>query len=366
MTTTEIIRTGALRAGITTAFARGRRVPALQVLGAAMVGSIVLFSLVYPLLPGYDPFAQDLSTVLAAPGASAEHWLGTDALGRDEASRLALAGRVTLGIVLLIVVVNSLVGMAIGTWSGYVGGRTDNVLMGLADIQLAMPVILVLIALAASLGPSVWLMITVLAATYWVGYARVARSTAMALRDRDFVLAPRIQGRRAVDRAAAHRAERRGADDDPRLQRHRRGDAAHLLLRLPRPRRAGADAQLGPDDQRGPGLRPPGAAPRGHPRRRDLPHGRRHQPAEPALHRRGLGDHCPTHVTTIREAEPPMTPSTTPRPPTTERSCSTSRASASATPTSTATPSPSSTASRSPCTSARCSAWSASRARARA
>ncbi|NQX05373.1 ABC transporter permease [Rathayibacter sp. VKM Ac-2856] len=194
MTTTEIIRTGALRAGITTAFARGRRVPALQVLGAAMVGSIVLFSLAYPLLPGYDPFAQDLSRVLAAPGAFAEHWLGTDALGRDEASRLALAGRVTLGIVLLIVVVNSLVGMAVGTWSGYVGGRTDNVLMGLADIQLAMPVILVLIALAASLGPSVWLMITVLAATYWVGYARVARSTAMALRDRDFVLAPRLQG----------------------------------------------------------------------------------------------------------------------------------------------------------------------------
>ncbi|MBO0984379.1 ABC transporter permease [Rathayibacter sp. SD072] len=193
MTTTEIIRTGALRAGITTAFLRGRRVPALQALGAVMVGSVVLFSLAYPLLPGYAPFAQDLAQVLAPPGTSGA-WLGTDALGRDVASRLALAGRVTLGIVVLIVVVNSLAGMAIGTWSGYVGGRTDNVLMGLADIQLAMPVILVLIALAASLGPSVWLMIGVLAATYWVGYARVARSTAMALRDRDFVLAPRIQG----------------------------------------------------------------------------------------------------------------------------------------------------------------------------
>ncbi|NQX12402.1 ABC transporter permease [Microbacteriaceae bacterium VKM Ac-2855] len=194
MTTTEIIRTAGLRAGITVAFARGRRVPALQVIGGLMVGSIVLFSIAYPFLPSYDPFTQDLSTVLAAPGAAPGHWLGTDALGRDEASRLALAGRVTLGIVLAIVIVNSIIGMMIGIWSGYVGGKTDNVLMGVADIQLAMPVVLVLIALAASLGPSVWLMITVLAATYWVGYARVARSTAMALRGRDFVLAPRIQG----------------------------------------------------------------------------------------------------------------------------------------------------------------------------
>ena len=101
---------------------------------------------------------------------------------------------VTLGIVLAIVMANSLIGMAVGVVSGYVGGKTDNVLMGWADVQLAMPVILVLIALAAAVGPSVWLMVGVLAATYWVGYARVARSTALSLRERDFVLAPRIQG----------------------------------------------------------------------------------------------------------------------------------------------------------------------------
>lgn len=172
----------------------GRRTPRLQLLGAAMLGSVVLFSLLYPLLPIYDPYGQDLSSALAAPGTLPGHPFGTDMLGRDEGSRLALAGQVTLGIVLAIVVANSLIGMAVGVVSGYVGGKTDNVLMGWADVQLAMPVILVLIALAAAVGPSVWLMVGVLAATYWVGYARVARSTALSLRERDFVLAPRIQG----------------------------------------------------------------------------------------------------------------------------------------------------------------------------
>jgi peptide/nickel transport system permease protein len=159
-----------------------------------MVATVVLFSLIYPLTPAFDPYLQNLAATLQAPGASVQHLLGTDMLGRDVASRLALGGRVTLGIVVVIVIANSIIGMVVGVVSGYIGGKTDNVLMGLADIQLAMPVILVLIALAAAVGPSVWLMIGVLVATYWVGYARVARSTALALRGRDFVLAPRIQG----------------------------------------------------------------------------------------------------------------------------------------------------------------------------
>ncbi|BDZ48315.1 peptide ABC transporter permease [Frondihabitans sucicola] len=180
-----------------TAIPRARRmprIPALQIIGAVMLVAVVLFSFGYPLLPAFDPYTQHLSLALTAPGVDAHHLLGTDSLGRDEASRLALAGRVTLGIVVAIVVVNSLLGMSIGIVSGYLGGKIDNLLMGLADVQLAMPVILVLIALAAAVGPSVWLMIGVLAATYWVGYARVARSVSLGLRERDFVLAPRIQG----------------------------------------------------------------------------------------------------------------------------------------------------------------------------
>lgn len=162
--------------------------------GIGLLAIVAIYIIVVPFLAQYDPYTQDLSAVLLEPFTDANHVLGTDMLGRDLASRLALGGRVSMGIVLLVVVVNSITGMIAGMLAGYAGGRVDNLLMGWADVQLAMPVILVLIALSASLGPSVWLMIFTLAATYWVGYARVARSTAMALRGRDFVIAPRIQG----------------------------------------------------------------------------------------------------------------------------------------------------------------------------
>ena len=174
---------------------RGPRRPRkLALLGAVMIAVVVTYSVAFPFLGLYDAYGQDLAHAFTKPFTDPSHLLGTDALGRDVASRLALAGRVTLSIVLLIIVVNSLLGMAIGVVSGYAGGKVDNALMALADVQLALPVMFVLIALAAARGPSVWLMIIVLAATYWVGYARVARGVAITLRGRDFVLAPRIQG----------------------------------------------------------------------------------------------------------------------------------------------------------------------------
>ncbi|GFZ76889.1 ABC transporter permease [Nesterenkonia alkaliphila] len=165
----------------------------LQLSGLLMVLLVVGFSLLYPLSPGYDPYTQNLSSILQSPGSSG-HWLGTDSLGRDVASRLALGGRTTLSIALAVILANMVIGIIIGMVAGYFGGRTDNVLMGLTDVQLALPVMLVLIAFSAVYGPSVTLMIVVLSVTYWVGYARVARSVALSLAGRDFVLAPKIQG----------------------------------------------------------------------------------------------------------------------------------------------------------------------------
>lgn len=165
----------------------------LQLIGLAMVTLVVGFSLIYPLMPGYDPYAQSLAVSLQPIGTEG-HWLGTDSLGRDVASRLALAGRMTLGITIAVIIINALLGIIIGMAAGYFGGRLDNILMGLADVQLALPVMLVLIAFSAVLGSSVTLMIIVLAVTYWVGYARVARSVSLSLAGRDFVLSPKIQG----------------------------------------------------------------------------------------------------------------------------------------------------------------------------
>jgi peptide/nickel transport system permease protein len=165
-----------------------------QNLGLAMVLLVVGFCVIVPLTPGYAPYQQDLASGLIPPFQDMTHPLGTDNLGRDVMSRLALAGQVTLAIVVGVIIVNAIIGTAIGVVAGYAGGRVDSLLMGLSDVQLALPILLILIALSAALGPSVWLMIIVVACTYWVGYARVARSIALSLRNRDFVLSPRIQG----------------------------------------------------------------------------------------------------------------------------------------------------------------------------
>ncbi len=166
--------------------------------GLAMLVLVVAFSAFYPLLPGFDAYGQDLSKVLLSPGDDPAHPFGTDSLGRDTASRLAVAGRVTILVILIIIVANAIIGMAMGTVAGYLGGRVDNALMALADIQLALPLILVLTALAVAFGPSLTLMVSVLSLTYWVGYARVARTTTRSLRERDFVLAPKLQGASGV------------------------------------------------------------------------------------------------------------------------------------------------------------------------
>ncbi|WP_294945059.1 ABC transporter permease [uncultured Microbacterium sp.] len=170
------------------------RLRATEWVGVGILVVVAAFILIVPLLPGSDPHGQDLSASFIRPFTDPSHLLGTDMLGRDLASRLAVGGQVSLGIVLFVVAINAFIGMVTGMIAGYAGGRLDNLLMGWADVQLAMPIILVLIALSAALGPNVWLMILTLAATYWVGYARVARSTAMSLKGRDFVIAPRIQG----------------------------------------------------------------------------------------------------------------------------------------------------------------------------
>jgi len=173
---------------------RWPRLRTTEWVGVGILAVVAAAILVVPLLPGSDPYAQNLSASFIPPFTDAAHPLGTDMLGRDLASRVAVGGQVSLGIVLFVVAINAFVGMVTGMIAGYAGGRLDNLLMGWADVQLAMPIILVLIALSAALGPNVWLMILTLAATYWVGCARVARSAAMSLKGRDFVIAPRIQG----------------------------------------------------------------------------------------------------------------------------------------------------------------------------
>jgi peptide/nickel transport system permease protein len=164
------------------------------IVGAVMLSSVLLLTAAVPLLPGYDPMAQDLRTALLPPLVDPAHPFGTDALGRDLLSRIALASAVTLGMTVLIVAMNAVIGSTLGILAGYFGGRLETLISLMSNVTLAMPVVLLLIAICAVLRPSAGLTILVLGFTWWVGYARVTRNVAATLRQQDFVVSPLTQG----------------------------------------------------------------------------------------------------------------------------------------------------------------------------
>src|SRR5690606_29229561 len=120
--------------------------------------------------------------------------LGTDQVGRDLAAQLLQGARVSLLVGISTLLIAGLIGTAIGVVSGYYGGAVDAVFMRIADIQLAFPSILLAILISAVLGPSVVNVIITLAISRWVTFARVARSTTLAVKDREFVQAGRLLG----------------------------------------------------------------------------------------------------------------------------------------------------------------------------
>jgi peptide/nickel transport system permease protein len=162
--------------------------------GLVVVLGVVLTAAASPLLSPFDPIEQDLGDLrLRAPGfrdaAGRLHPLGTDHLGRDLLARVIYGARPALLVGFAAVVISGVIGMAAGLCSGYFGGRVDDVLMRLADIQLAFPFILLAIAVIGVLGPSLATIIVVIGVSSWVVYARIVRSAVLSLREREFVLA---------------------------------------------------------------------------------------------------------------------------------------------------------------------------------
>ncbi len=151
-----------------------------------------------PFLVRSDPQLQDLDRRLQPPvwttGGAWSHPLGTDALGRDLLSRLLYGGRTSLLIGFLAVAIAGSLGLALGLIAGYLGGVADAVIMRLADVQLAIPFILLAIGLIAAIGPNVRNLVLVLGITGWVVYARVIRASVLSLRHREFVEAARASG----------------------------------------------------------------------------------------------------------------------------------------------------------------------------
>lgn len=174
----------------------------LAVAGLTIIVLFIALSLLAPLLAPYDPATQNLGNRLAFP--SAEHWFGTDELGRDILSRILYGGRVTLGMVIAVVVLVAPIGLAIGCIAGYFGGIVDTVLMRVTDVFLAFPRLILALAFVAALKPGVESAILAIALTAWPPYARLARAETMTVRGSDFVAAYRLTGASAWRIIARH------------------------------------------------------------------------------------------------------------------------------------------------------------------
>ncbi|MBX6320477.1 MAG: ABC transporter permease [Rhodospirillaceae bacterium] len=170
---------------------RGRLPPALRT-GLVMLAGLLAAVLVGPLLSPYDPLAVDLGAALQPPDA--QHWLGTDNLGRDILSRILVGGRIDLEIALVCVALPFAVGSLVGAVSGYVGGRADAVLMRLVDILWAFPFYVLVIAIVGTLGPGIANMYLAFTLVVWISFARIVRGEVLVVKRLEYVMAARVLG----------------------------------------------------------------------------------------------------------------------------------------------------------------------------
>jgi len=172
----------------------------------AILGSFILilvsFSAIFaPLIAQNDPTSLSLMRRLKAPGfveksTNSQFILGTDTLGRDVFSRLVYGARIPLIVGLSAVLLSGTTGILLGLISGFFGGKVDDVIMRIADIQLSFPTILLALAIMAVLGAGLDKLIIVLGLTGWVQYGRIVRGQVLSIKQEEFILAARATGER--------------------------------------------------------------------------------------------------------------------------------------------------------------------------
>ena len=169
------------------------RANTMAMIGLGILLALVLTAIAAPLLSPHDPFVQDLGNRLAPLGTEG-HVLGTDCLGRDILSRLIYGARSTLYIVALVALIAPIVGLLVGTVSGYLGGWIDVVLMRITDIFLAFPRLVLALAFVAALGAGIQNAVIAISLTAWPPYARIARAETLTIRSSDYISAIKLQG----------------------------------------------------------------------------------------------------------------------------------------------------------------------------
>ncbi|MEO5326470.1 ABC transporter permease [Mesorhizobium sp. CC13] len=161
--------------------------------------AFVLVGLFAPLLMTQDPAAQDYGAILQGP--SATHFLGTDYLGRDIFSRIIGGARTSLTAMTVVLAAALAIGVVIGSFAGYVGGRTELVLISLIDIALALPSLIIALALIGVFSGEAWTwlsdfwkMVIALTLAWWANYARMSRAVVVAELQQPYIEAARVMG----------------------------------------------------------------------------------------------------------------------------------------------------------------------------
>jgi len=161
-------------------------------LGATIVLALVAVAIFAPWIAPYSPTRINLRERLQPP--SGKHLFGTDDAGRDILSRVIYGSRVTLRICVLVVGLTLVIGTLLGLVSGFFGGWVDELVMRVSDVFLAFPALILAMAIAAALGPSLENAIVAMVAIWWPRYARVTRGQVLSIREIDFVAAARAAG----------------------------------------------------------------------------------------------------------------------------------------------------------------------------
>lgn len=157
----------------------------LGVLGFVIVLGFIFMVVAAPVLAPYDYAAQDIPSMLQGP--SAEHWLGTDHLGRDLWSRLVYGARIALGVALPAVGIALTCGIILGLLAGYLGGLVDDIALVLFDAIQAFPAVILALAILALLGPSLLNVILVIGLAWTPGYARVTRAQVLSTKQNPYI-----------------------------------------------------------------------------------------------------------------------------------------------------------------------------------
>lgn len=164
----------------------------LSWIGLALLLIIVLAAVFAPWLAPHDPLKQHIVSRLEPP--SAEFWLGTDSYGRDVLSRIIHGARVSLLVGFVAILIAMAIGTTLGVLAGYLGGLFDRLVMGLVDVLLSFPTLVLGLMVAAMLGASLENLIIAIAITEIAPFVRVARAPTIALKHRDFIEAGRALG----------------------------------------------------------------------------------------------------------------------------------------------------------------------------